>query len=367
MTPTNEYIQSFAWYRGNLTWLKDRTIFLAKHGSQCYGTATPTSDTDIKGIAISPRNYYLGFLHNFETADSTKAPGDIDHVIFDIKFFVQLASKCNPNVIEMLFIDQSDWITPEPEKYRRNEYWPVWQRLYENREMFLSRNAKNTFSGYAISQLHRIRSHRSYLLNPPKAPPVREDYGLKSGQATLGKEQLGTIAAQIRKLGDTLGGSGITKDKLEEMDPELVERVVSTNNIDRQLIPIIIAERRFGNAVKTWEQYQKHVATRNPARAALEEKYGYDTKHAMHLVRLLRMAREILTTGQVIVKRPDAAELLEIRNGAWDFDRMVDWAEKEEAALDQLEANSPLPAKVDAEALDKLLTEIIHDYTERNR
>jgi len=45
----------------------------------------------------------------------------------------------------------------------------------------------------------------------------------------------------------------------------------------------------------------------------LEAKFGFDTKHAMHLIRLLRMAREILETGVVHVKRPDAEELSAIR------------------------------------------------------
>ncbi|AEZ66297.1 hypothetical protein phiTE_131 [Pectobacterium phage phiTE] len=39
------------------------------------------------------------------------------------------------------------------------------------------------------------------------------------------------------------------------------------------------------------------MKNRNAARHELEEKFGYDTKHAMHLVRLLRMSQEILETG----------------------------------------------------------------------
>lgn len=52
-----------------------------------------------------------------------------------------------------------------------------------------------------------------------------------------------------------------------------------------------------------------------------------NTKHAMHLVRLLRMGAEALETGILNVKRPDAAELLEIRNGAWTYDELVKYAE----------------------------------------
>jgi hypothetical protein len=52
-----------------------------------------------------------------------------------------------------------------------------------------------------------------------------------------------------------------------------------------------------------------------------------NTKHAMHLVRLLRMGVEALRDGVINVRRPDAAELLEIRNGAWTYEDLVAYAE----------------------------------------
>ena len=65
-------------YRGNLEWLRrdygDRyesrrgLILLVTHGSHAYGLNTPTSDLDIKGIAIPPREYFLGFANSFEQA-----------------------------------------------------------------------------------------------------------------------------------------------------------------------------------------------------------------------------------------------------------------------------------------------------------
>ena len=47
----------------------------------------------------------------------------------------------------------------------------------------------------------------------------------------------------------------------------------------------------------------------------------------MHLVRLMRMGVEILRDHQVLVKRPDAEELLAIRNGAWSYDDLIKYAE----------------------------------------
>jgi len=50
-------------------------------------------------------------------------------------------------------------------------------------------------------------------------------------------------------------------------------------------------------------------------------------KHAMHLVRLLRMGVEALRDEEIIVKRPDAEELLAIRAGAWSYDELIKYAE----------------------------------------
>ncbi len=52
-----------------------------------------------------------------------------------------------------------------------------------------------------------------------------------------------------------------------------------------------------------------------------------NTKHAMHLVRLLRMGIEALRDEEIVVRRPDAAELLEIRNGSMTYDEIVEYAE----------------------------------------
>ena len=53
----------------HMSWIKDNTVLLVKHGSQCYGTALPTSDIDRKGVSIPPLKYFLGTMHHFEQAE----------------------------------------------------------------------------------------------------------------------------------------------------------------------------------------------------------------------------------------------------------------------------------------------------------
>jgi hypothetical protein len=74
-------------------------------------------------------------------------------------------------------------------------------------------------------------------------------------------------------------------------------------------------EKEFKQKQSDWESYQDWLMNRNPQRAVLEAQFGYDTKHGMHLVRLIRMCRELLETGKVNVKRHDREELLAIRAG----------------------------------------------------
>lgn len=78
---------------------------------------------------------------------------------------------------------------------------------------------------------------------------------------------------------------------------------------------------------EVWKNYWGWKRSRNEKRSELEEQFGYDTKHAAHLIRLLRMGNEILEQGQVIVQRPDAAELLDIRAGKWKYEELVEYAE----------------------------------------
>lgn len=349
----------------NLPWLEDNTILLTKHGSQAYGLNTPASDLDVKGIAIAPIDYYLGYGKVFEQAEGKAPEFDCEYVIFELRKFVKLAADCNPNVIELLFTDEEDLIYISK----------LGRKLRENRNVFVTKKAKHTFSGYAMAQLKRIKGHRAWLLNPPKAPPTRAEFGLPE-RTVIPSDQLAAAQASIKKQLDKWEFK-----EFEELDPS--NRLLLLNAMSESLAEISIGydekfraagrilgmddnflelldrERHYRAQQTTWEQYQNWKRTRNEARAELEAKFGYDTKHAMHLVRLMRMCEEILTTGQVNVKRDDREELLAIRRGEWEYDRLIEWAEQQDAKLSELYKTSTLPHGVDKEWLNTFQTELI--------
>lgn len=348
----------------HLSWMQDRTVLLVRHGSHAYGTNTATSDEDFKGIAIPPKNYFLGTMHRFEQAE-LKAP-DPDAVIYDIRKFFNLAADCNPNIIEVLHTDPSDHFLVDP----------IGEIILEHKDAFLSKKIKHTFLGYSIAQLKRIKTHKRWIMNPPTHPPTRKELGLPE-QTLIPADQLMAAQAEIQKELDRFQFDfmeGLEESRKIEVRNTvtgmLAELKITTDQhwqasarkigLSDNFIQLMQREREYAGAKREWDQYQNWKKTRNMARAMLEEKFGYDTKHAYHLVRLIRMCREILTTGVVLVKRPDREELLAIRNGAWTYDQLIEFAEREEQKLNELyNMSNVLPKSPDKEMLDKLCIKLV--------
>lgn len=316
-------------YKGQLKWLADRTILCTVHGSHLYGTNIATSDLDVKGVAVPPMEYYFGHDLNFEQAEQNEP----DMVIYSLRKYVKLAADCNPNIIEVLFADPSKfWIVDTAEG----------RMLYENRNLFLSKKARHTFSGYAFAQLKRIKSHRAWLLSPPVGKPVRSDYGL----------------SETEKISSSAMGAFSSLESAGVQTP-----ILDTN---KEVMRILTAERAYQTALTQYNQYMHWKETRNKKRAGDEATYGYDLKHALHLVRLMRMAKEILTTGEVIVTRPDASELLDIRHGKWTYDQLISWADSQEKEIEEIYVNSKvLPHKPDHDKIRKLCMDITESINAR--
>ena len=121
-------------------------------------------------------------------------------------------------------------------------------------------------------------------------------------------------------------------------------------------------EKRYKSAQTQWRQYNDWLKHRNPARSDLEVRFGYDTKHGMHLVRLQRMALEILDSGNVNVFRSDREELLAIRDGAWSFDELELRTSEMAAKIDAAALVSHLPECPDDAALDRLCVDLVAEH-----
>lgn len=373
--------------------LRAHTILLVVGGSRAYGIHLPTSDVDVKGVGIAPAAYYHGFLAKWEqaegghmgvfadtlSAEETRAVADtkLEGTVYDIRKFVGLAADANPNILDVLFCRDEEVRVATP----------LGRRLREHRELFISAKAKHTFSGYAHSQLQRIQGHRVWLLNPPTHQPTRGEYDLPE-HTLIPADQLAAAQAAVRKQVDswefdfsgmndadiihvTTQVQGYMAEVLAYLgypDPKEATWLAAARSVglDANLIHVMQKEREYEARARHYKQYMDWKKNRNPDRAALEAKFGYDSKHAGHLFRLLRMGREILETGRVHVWRGaggpgDAEEIRAIRNGAWTYDQLIEWATKEDAALDAIykERKYMVPKQPDRTAVNKLCVELV--------
>jgi predicted nucleotidyltransferase len=96
-------------------------------------------------------------------------------------------------------------------------------------------------------------------------------------------------------------------------------------------------------------------------RAALVEQYGYDTKNAAHLIRILRMGIEFLRDGELIVDRGgyDAVELLEIKRGEWPLERVLEESARLFRRADDVYDRCALPQRPDRERVNRLCVEVV--------
>jgi predicted nucleotidyltransferase len=86
-------------------------------------------------------------------------------------------------------------------------------------------------------------------------------------------------------------------------------------------------------------------------------RFGYDTKAAMHCLRLYLECIDLMENGTITLPRPERDYLVAVRSGEWGLDRFLDEArelhQKAQAAADR----SLLPENVDRDDISKLIAE----------
>jgi hypothetical protein len=91
------------------------------------------------------------------------------------------------------------------------------------------------------------------------------------------------------------------------------------------------------------------------------ERFGYDVKFAYHVVRLLDEVEQILTEGDLDIRR-NKAQLKAIRRGEVPEEEIHRWASEKEKALEKAYEESKLPYGPNQEAIKKLLLECLEEH-----
>jgi predicted nucleotidyltransferase len=96
-------------------------------------------------------------------------------------------------------------------------------------------------------------------------------------------------------------------------------------------------------------------------RKKIVDKYGYDTKNAVTLVRLLRSGKELLDSGTLTVYREkDREELLEIKKGKYTLNQIQEIADREFKEIDNAYYKSKLPEENSKQKINELLVDILN-------
>jgi predicted nucleotidyltransferase len=337
-------------------WMMNNNL-LVKHyaGSQAYGTSLPTSDVDFRGIFYAdPVHVRTPFFPVKEVSDLEEE----DTKFYELAHFLKLCLDCNPNIVETLWVEEEDVVFSTP----------AYEHLRQVRASLLSSKIAFTTSGYAMSQLKRIKGHNRWINNPQSEEPPRQlDYvsliqnfhpdkrfkldlrDFHEGWRLIpyGGNILGLYPAKGYESFTAKDG---TLNLLYEGDhhEESTPVAILKYNLDE-----------YKRDKERWRNYWTWKKNRNQKRSALEEEFGYDTKHAMHLVRLLRMGKEALKDGKLLVKRPDAEELLAIRRGVWTYEELLEYAEMMDAEIREIwYKKTELPKKPDVKNAASLLLEL---------
>lgn len=288
-------------------------ILEIKFGSHLYGTSTPSSDLDFKGIYLpTDREIVLGNYKKTITTSRPKQSGerntkdDVDTELFSLDRFLELLCDGQTVALDMLFAPLSMYT------HDAYEAW-IMRFIQHNKHEFLSKNV-NAFVGYARQQAAK--------------------YGIKGTRMDALKNTLDTLkpfesTEYFLKLNDikyTLECLVNENKNLISLEKEPLIEIVEINGPHGKPEPHLhVAGRKipFHATVKYAKQIFNKVYEgygQRSVKAQLDG--GRDYKALSHAVRVNAEAKELLETGRITFPRPEADLLLKIKKNELPFDQV---------------------------------------------
>jgi hypothetical protein len=310
-------------------------IVQIKFGSHLYGTDTPTSDTDYKGVFM-PQLYSDLILarlakvipfHTKAVETQKNTPDDVDNEFFSLHEFINLACEGQIVALDMLHA---------PKNMLIHSSW-VWDEIVKERSRFYTRNLSSSFTAYARKQASK--------------------YGIKGSKLNTAKEFLALLNwypddAPISEFWDTLPS-----------EDDYIHYPVSKSPIRHiQICGKTIQETFKVGYTKTI--IQKLISAYGQRAEQASRNEGIDWKAVSHAMRASFQMKEILTEGNITFPLREAQYIKDIKAGKFDYSTSV--APKLEgmiAELDTLYLKSNLPETADRAYWDEFIIRTVkHEY-----
>ena len=340
--------------------LKDRDLIILEclSGSRAYGLDTPESDTDIKGVFILPQEDIYGLDYVPQVSNESN-----DIVYYELGRFIELLAVNNPNIVELL-------ATPEGSIMYKH---PIMDRIKP--DLFLSKLCKDTFGKYAMSQIKKAKGLKKKILNPiAKERKSVLDFcfiNYNNGSIPLLKfletkswnqEYCGLVNMPHMK---DIYGLYYNEDKPYSgvVKKETANEVALSSIDGDQLQEALMYFNKDGYSFYC-KEYWEWVDKRNDNRYenTLEHGKNYDAKNMLHTFRLLEMCKEIGQDGVVNVYRNDRDELLKIKSGHYQYEELLELAERKQNEINEIYAASELIDHPDLQEANNLLVEMRKNY-----
>jgi len=333
-------------------------------GSTAYNLNVQCSDVDKKGIFIMPEHQLYGFDQQQQIANATN-----DEVYFEIGRFLELLTKNNPNILELLSTP------PEYVLFRH----PLMDLIKP--EDFLSKLCQDTFAGYAQTQIRKAHGLNKKI-NKPMDPerksvldfcfviynngsiPLREWLAAYHySQEDCGLVNLDHFRNVYLLYHQKQLNGGSFRGIISGPDAHDVQLSSIPKGIEN-LAVMNFNKDGYSTYCRDYKEYQEWEEKRNDHRyqSTLSHGKSYDAKNMMHTLRLLNMAEEIARYQQVIVKREDRDFLLKIRNGEFEFDRLMEMVEDKMGCVREAYEKSTLPDRPESNKAESILIEIRNKY-----
>lgn len=313
------------------------TIVKMQFGSHVYGTNLPTSDLDFKAVHIPLSTDIL--LQRVKPAisvntkqDKTQknSAEDIDLESFALQKYMAMLMEGQTVALSMLFTPEH-WIIGKTS---------TWEFIHENRQKWLHRGV-TAFAGYCRQQANK--------------------YGIKGSRVAASR----LVVALFERL---IADNGL-QTKLVDVWPEIeafvregnehVSIVVETQFDDRPPATMLeVCNRKVQQhaSLKMGLSIYKKLFDEYGARALqAESNQGVDWKAMMHAVRVCREAEELLLTQHITYPRPEAALLLQVRQGQLPYKDVAEMLERGLERLEECQRLSSLPDKADAIEAEKFV------------